>query len=159
MIKKRSSEILADENQEKVKLRKVSSESENFSKIGGNLKQGGKMLHSLRGGMDALVCGCVCVCVCVRERESVREKERQGGRERERERESGGRTERIERSASLQNAFWVFLMTLNHSGVCFQLGSQNRFLSSSYSRSPLPCIDSVSLSVTLQKSPSKWLRL
>src|SRR6218665_2856342 len=43
MTKKRSSEILVHENQEifreKVKLRKFSSESENFSKIGGNLKQ------------------------------------------------------------------------------------------------------------------------
>src|SRR6218665_243757 len=45
--KKRSSEILADENQkifrEKVKLLTFSSESENFSKIGGNLH------HGLRG--------------------------------------------------------------------------------------------------------------
>src|SRR6218665_502431 len=45
MTKKRSSEILADENQEifreKVKLLKFFSKSENFSKIAGNLKQGG----------------------------------------------------------------------------------------------------------------------
>ena len=45
MTKKRSSEILADENREifreKVKFRNFSTESENFSKIGGNLKQGG----------------------------------------------------------------------------------------------------------------------
>ena len=57
MTKKKSSEILADENQEifreKVKLRKFSTESENFSKIGGgNLKQGGKCIM-VSGGMDA----------------------------------------------------------------------------------------------------------
>src|SRR6218665_211942 len=45
MTKKGSSEILADENLEtvfeKVKLKKISMESENFLEIGGNLKQGG----------------------------------------------------------------------------------------------------------------------
>jgi len=66
--KKRSSEILADEDREifreKVKLHgglapswqefsKFSTQSENFSKIGGNLKQG-EMHHGLRG-MDAPV--------------------------------------------------------------------------------------------------------
>src|SRR6218665_808286 len=62
MTKKRPSEIkfLADENQEifreKVKLRKFSTESENLSKIGENLKQGGEMHHGLRGGMDAPAC-------------------------------------------------------------------------------------------------------
>src|SRR6218665_2523861 len=44
MTKKKSSEILADENQEifqeKVKFLKFSTESEIFSKIGGNLKRG-----------------------------------------------------------------------------------------------------------------------
>ena len=53
MTKKRSSEILADENQEifreKVKLRKFSSEPEIFSKIGGNLKQGGKCIMVSEG--------------------------------------------------------------------------------------------------------------
>ena len=52
MTKKRSSEISADENQEifqeKVKFLKFSSEPENFSKIGENLKQG-EMHHGLRG--------------------------------------------------------------------------------------------------------------
>src|SRR6218665_3255571 len=48
MTKKRSSEILADE---RMKIVKFSTESENFSKIGGNLKQG-EMHHGLRG-MDA----------------------------------------------------------------------------------------------------------
>jgi len=47
MTKKKSSEILADENQEifreKVKMRKFSPESENCKKIGG------KMHHGLRG--------------------------------------------------------------------------------------------------------------
>ena len=55
MTKKRSSEISADENQEifpeKVKFWKFSSESQNFSKIGGNLKQGGNASWS-QGGMD-----------------------------------------------------------------------------------------------------------
>ena len=51
--KKRSSEILADENQEKVKLRKFSSESENCSKIGGKSETGGKCIM-VSGGMDAL---------------------------------------------------------------------------------------------------------
>jgi len=45
VTKIRSSEISADENREifreKVKFVKFSTESENFSKIGGNLKQGG----------------------------------------------------------------------------------------------------------------------
>jgi len=54
MLKKK---ILADENQEifqeKVKLLKFSSESENFSKIGGNLKQGGKCIMVSGGMMDA----------------------------------------------------------------------------------------------------------
>ena len=53
MTKKVVREISADEIQEifreKVKLWKFSSESENFSKIGGNLKQGGEMHHGLRG--------------------------------------------------------------------------------------------------------------
>src|SRR6218665_623738 len=48
MTKKRSSEMLADENRknfwEKVKFRKFSTESENLSKIGGSLKH-----HGLRG--------------------------------------------------------------------------------------------------------------
>ena len=56
--KKRSSEILADENQkifrEEVKFGKFSTELENFSETGGNLKQGGNH-HCLRG-MDAPVC-------------------------------------------------------------------------------------------------------
>src|SRR6218665_3582496 len=53
MTEKRSSEILADENgeifREKVKVRKFSIESENFSKIGGNLKQRGSATWSQRG--------------------------------------------------------------------------------------------------------------
>ena len=53
MTKKWSSEILADENREicreKIKVWKFSTESENFSKIGGNLKQWGEMHHGLRG--------------------------------------------------------------------------------------------------------------
>src|SRR6218665_2027734 len=52
MTKKKSSEMLADENREmfreKVQILKFSSESEIFSKIGGNLKQG-EMHHGLRG--------------------------------------------------------------------------------------------------------------
>src|SRR6218665_1962525 len=55
MTKKRSSEILEDENRkffrEKVKFSKFSTESYNFSKIGGNLKQGECIMAS--GGMDA----------------------------------------------------------------------------------------------------------
>ena len=50
--------ILADENQEifqkKFKLLKFSSESEIFSKIGGNLKQGGKCIM-VSGGWTPLV--------------------------------------------------------------------------------------------------------
>ena len=53
MTKKRSLEILADENRkfcrEKVKFLKFSTESENFSKIGGKSETGGKMHHGLRG--------------------------------------------------------------------------------------------------------------
>jgi len=56
MTKKRSSEILADESQEifreKVKLSKFVRKSENFSEMGGNLKQGGKCIM-VSGGMDA----------------------------------------------------------------------------------------------------------
>ena len=56
MTKKRSSEILADENLkffgEKVTFWKFSTESENLSKIGGNLKQGEKCIM-VSGGMDA----------------------------------------------------------------------------------------------------------
>jgi len=55
MTKKRSSEILADENheifREKVKLRKFSTESEIFSKIGGKSKTGGKCIM-VSEGMD-----------------------------------------------------------------------------------------------------------
>ena len=54
--KKKSSEILADENQEicrkKVKLRKFSSESENFSNIGGKSETEGKCIM-VSEGMDA----------------------------------------------------------------------------------------------------------
>ena len=53
MTKKRSSEIFDDENgeifREKVKF---STESENFRKIGENLKQGRKYIMA-SGGMDA----------------------------------------------------------------------------------------------------------
>jgi len=46
MTKKKSSEILADESEEtfreKVKLSKFFRKSENFSEIGGNLKQRGE---------------------------------------------------------------------------------------------------------------------
>ena len=57
MGKKRSSDILADENgkffREKVKFLKFSRKSKNLSKIEvENLKQGEKMHHGLRG-MDA----------------------------------------------------------------------------------------------------------
>ena len=56
MTKKKSSEISADENQEifreKVKLRKFSLESENFSKIRGKYETGGKCMM-VSGGMDA----------------------------------------------------------------------------------------------------------
>src|SRR6218665_123295 len=38
----------------KEKFGKFSTESENFSKIGGNLKQGGKMHHGLRRGWTPL---------------------------------------------------------------------------------------------------------
>src|SRR6218665_3739953 len=52
-LKKRSSEILAYENQEifreKVKLRKFSSESENYSKIGGKSETGGKCIMVSEG--------------------------------------------------------------------------------------------------------------
>ena len=52
-LKKRSSEISADENQEifqgKVKFLTFSSEYENFSTIGGKSETGGKMHHGLRG--------------------------------------------------------------------------------------------------------------
>ena len=51
MTKKRSSEILADENREifpqKVKFRTFSTESDNFYKMGGNLKQGECILGNL----------------------------------------------------------------------------------------------------------------
>src|SRR6218665_3649564 len=56
MTKKRSSEILVDENEEmlreEVNFCKFSTESEIFSKIGGNLKQKGKCIM-VSGGMDA----------------------------------------------------------------------------------------------------------
>src|SRR6218665_2571991 len=56
MTKKKKSEILAAESQEifreKVKLLKFFRKSENFSEIGGNLKQGGKCIM-VSGGMDA----------------------------------------------------------------------------------------------------------
>ena len=52
MTKKRSSEVLADENQEisqeKVKFLEFFSESENFTKIGGKSETGGGMHHGLR---------------------------------------------------------------------------------------------------------------
>ena len=61
MTKKKSSEILVDERQEifreKVKLLTFFRKSENFSEIGGNLKQGGKMHHGLRGGWTPLHVG------------------------------------------------------------------------------------------------------
>jgi len=54
--KKKSSEVLADENQEisqeKVKFLEFFSESENFSKIGGKSEIGGKCIM-VSGGMDA----------------------------------------------------------------------------------------------------------
>ena len=57
--KRRSSEILADENgkffREKIKCKKFSRKSINFSKIGGNLKQGGENASWPQGGMDAPV--------------------------------------------------------------------------------------------------------
>ena len=49
MTKKRSSEILADENQEILKFGKFSTESENFSETGGNLKQRGKCIIASEG--------------------------------------------------------------------------------------------------------------
>src|SRR6218665_219781 len=56
---KRSSEILADENQEifpeKVTFIKFSSEPENFSKIGGKSETGGKCIM-VSGGIDAPAC-------------------------------------------------------------------------------------------------------
>ena len=73
MTKKGSSEILADENLEivfeKVKLKKISMESEKFLEIGGNLKQGGNA--SLPQGDGRLrwiyvvlgVCGNLCTTV------------------------------------------------------------------------------------------------
>ena len=61
--KRRSSEISADENQEifqeKVKFRKFSSESEDFPKIGGNLKQGGNASWSQRGWTPLAAAICV----------------------------------------------------------------------------------------------------
>ena len=56
MTKKKSSEISEDENQEifreKVKFLKFLSKFDFFSKIGGNLKQGGKCIMPW-GGVDA----------------------------------------------------------------------------------------------------------
>ena len=56
ITKKGSSEILADENgkhfREKVKFEKLSTESENFSKIGGKSETGGKCIM-VSEGMDA----------------------------------------------------------------------------------------------------------
>src|SRR6218665_2590410 len=50
MTKKRSSEILADENRKFCREKVKFPQSLNFfSKIGGNLKQWGKMHHGLRG--------------------------------------------------------------------------------------------------------------
>ena len=64
-LKKRSSEISADENQEifqeKVKFVKFSSEPENFSKIGGKSETEGEMHYGLRG--DGRPCMHACVYV------------------------------------------------------------------------------------------------
>jgi len=58
MTKKKSSEILADENRkifrEKVKFGKFSTESENFSEIGKKSETEGKCIMA-SGGMDAPV--------------------------------------------------------------------------------------------------------